>query len=230
MDEQSAIQKIKKCLKLAENNPNQNEAENAMLMAQRLMALHNIEARQLNLVELENNVVDTNITDYAKMPWWKKSLSVIIGNNFKCEAYINVKSGGLARICFIGRKTDVDIATEVFHFAIKSIEYNANKYVEIYKLKQEALHGKKPRNTVSIRNQYINGFLQGLQDKFRKQIEEEQWGLVLVKDDAVMEAIRLKNLQKGNRQKVTMSDNPEAFVKGYKAGNEFEVASGFIET
>lgn len=221
---QSIIDKIKKALNLANNNPNQEEAENAMLLAQKLMAKHNIEMNQIVLEDKINKEVghDLAINFVKKMPWWYTLLGNIIADNFKCTLY-HSKGYKSSALGFIGFKEDIEIAKIILDYAINVIDYNAKKYVK-----------KKQREgwlTRGLRDDYIQGFLAGLKAKFQEQIDKENWGLILVKDEAVIEYTN-KNFKhsKSHNSFGNGRGDSEAYNAGYEKGKQFQKPDGHLRS
>lgn len=135
------------------------------------------------------------------MPWWYKNLASIIAMNFRCYPYIS--NGQSSSIQFIGLKEDVEIAKGVYLYAVETICYNCDKYVD--ERKEETTD--KPQR---IRNAYIFGFLSGLRDKFAEQIKQNQeWGLILVIDPEVNKKVHDMHLVKGRGGRVKVTSNAE---------------------
>ena len=213
MGKESIIEKVRKALALAADNPNDNEAQNAMLLAQKLMAKHQLEMSEVEIsVNNTKEVKDDTAFSKSSLQWWIKQLAVIIGDNFRCNPYIG--GGKTKTINFIGLKEDVEICKSVYQYAIKVIDHNVNQYMKDLR--------KQGFPTKGVRNDWIIGFMNGLRDKFKEQIEKEDWGLVLVKDDAVVEYTKNMKLRSGGRSKaVNTGGNNMAREAGYTTGKNF---------
>jgi hypothetical protein len=210
------ISKVKKLLALAKDNPNDNEADTAMLMVQELLAKYNISMSDIDSSDDENekNVIEESVTKFTRTPWWKKELAVIIAENFKCKTFLSVGQGK-TKIVFLGLEMDVIIAKDVFQYAEIVIDRLAKSYVnKIY---------REGKSTKGVRNEFIWGFLKGLRDKFREQVEKNDWGLILVTDALVEKAFADKNLRKGSNSGIApnFSGDLNARQEGYSEGQKF---------
>jgi hypothetical protein len=234
MVKEKAIDLIQKVLAKANNNPNENEAELAMLKAQELMVKYNLTMSDVTTVEEEEKeVVNAQATDNGRTMWWIKSLSAVIARNFRCES-INHYVGGKSHLRFIGLKDDVDIAQKIFAFAKEMVEILSNDYVD--KLVREYNSNwmtnkgvKTKKDYAGAKNDYIKGFIKGLQAKFQEQIDKNGWGLIIVKDDMVVEYIDNMNLHKAPPTRVTGSGDDTHYSKGYTDGKSFEYSGNRIK-
>lgn len=210
------IRKIKKCLALANDGKSSDESDTAMLLAQKLMAKNNISMQDVEY-QKENhtkNVVEGSGTEYTKLQWWMKSLANTIGENFRCYSFIR-NWEGKTKIIFLGLETDVAICKVVYEYAVDSIKFFSDMYI-----KMRGVGGKRG-TTIAIKNDYIAGYLLGLKDKFKQQIEKEGWGLVLVKDALVVRELEKLNISKGKPLKRKTNGDTEAREKGYNDGKNF---------
>lgn len=206
---QKILEKIKKVLALSKNNPSQEEAAAALLMAQKLMVEHNFTMEEVEGVEdkAREASVDYSVNSGSRTSW-KVALALIIGNNFKTEV---LKSG--SGFCFIGMEEDVQLTVSLFNLASDIIDKGMKK------VRRDAR--KKNTFTDGLAGDYVHGFLDGLKAKFAEQVEREGWALILVKPEAVVE--KTKELTSG-RPKVVVKDrlgrrgNQEAYQEGYRAG------------
>ena len=219
---EAVINKVRKLLAKAENNPFPHEAQTALLKAQEFMAKHGISMADVedSKVPDRNEVIDQEITNITRTPWWQKWLSTIIADNFRCHVYTRIR-GGRSVIRFIGRRDDIEIAKNVFSFAAQAIRFYSDRYLNELR--------KRGLPTKGVRNDYIRGFLKGLTDKFAEQVNKNDWGLVLVKDaevDTVFNNLTLKN-RKGPL--IQSAQNQHAISEGYRRGQAFESPGGAIE-
>lgn len=155
MDNDRIIERIKGLLALGDKsrNASEAEAEAALLKAQELMAKYNVS------VELTEDEKISYSHETCESKWnmgFRKPLSVIIANNFRCETYIH---GG--SIVFFGHSTDARIAREAFEFAYTFAMKEGNRcYNKNYQM---------GRPTQGVFNSYVKGFLRGLKDKLGEQ-------------------------------------------------------------
>lgn len=173
MAEKNIISKIEKLLALAGNNPSEAEAQVAMLKAQKLMAEYNLDMAQFKDKPQEKKEA---VTEYFKgyhNTGWAISLAKVICDNFRCNL---LRAAGYGLV-FVGLKEDVAICKAVFTFAANTLDKNMMKLRRQYR--------KQGLPTDGISGDYAAGFIAGLKAKYKEQVEENNWGLVLVKDALV---------------------------------------------
>jgi hypothetical protein len=215
------ISKIRKIFNLAQDNyGNDAESLNIMAKAQRLMVENNISMSDIEASSPEETTNQPNATesrtDYVSNSWWMGRLSRIIADNFRCYIYI-YKRDRKTQYVFLGLEDDVAIAKEVFEFAIDIIKSYSYLYIRMNKIK-----GKRAEVN-AIKNDYISGYLDGLRDKFKEQVEREGWGLMIYNKHAVVEkAYAEMEFVTARRTKVNRGHNSEARMAGYAEGKEFE--------
>lgn len=209
MVESKIISKVEKLLSLAGNNPSQEEAQSAMLMAQKLMAEYNLDISQFQDKATEKKEA---VTEYIKgyhNTQWAIILAKIICDNFRCNL---LKAPGYGLV-FIGLKDDVAICKAVFTFAAQTLDNNMRKLRRQYR--------KKGLPTDGISGDYSSGFLAGLRDKYQEQVKENNWGLILVKDSLVeqktQEVVDPKR-KSGVGRKLSNSGDAKLYTMGYRDG------------
>ncbi|OPG98970.1 hypothetical protein B2I21_07380 [Chryseobacterium mucoviscidosis] len=207
---QDAIRKIQKALRLAENNTNAEEAQAAILMAQRLMLKRGIVASDIKSEQEQTKEAKELLIRKNRIHWWEKRLHAIISDNFRCYSFYSAGSF----LGFLGLPEDVEIATEVYKFAEDAIKYHAGNY-----MKQKDISSRKFYN--ATKNDYVRGFLAGLNDKFIEQVAQESFALVLVKHEVVETAYNEAELKEDKPAPVTSASNKEAMLQGYEDGKNF---------
>lgn len=210
-----ALIKIQKALNLA-NSKSDEEAQTAMLLAQQMMAKYGLTEDEVNEQGevVKKEVIEMYATKPTKLQWWQKELSSIIATNFRCFNFWRT-SAGKSRILFLGVKEDTMIARQVFKYAEDSIEMFSIRY-----LNERGIEGISLRT--KMRNDYIEGFLSGLRHKFREQVEKNDWGLILVKDDAVIEHYEKKKFKSDAGSSASFSGDSHAFSSGYDEGKRMD--------
>lgn len=203
------IAKVQKLLELAGNNPNENEAQAAMLKAQQLMARYHIEAAQVTKKE-EVKKVETTIIEGNQSTAWAIRLANIITANFRCNL-LRVPGKGLM---FVGLVEDVAIARGVYVFAVQVLEKNMKKLRRQYR--------KQGLSTDGISQDYAAGFLAGLKKKYDDQVKENEWALVLVKDALVVaetQALISPNRKAYQAKEKARRGDANLYAMGYHDGN-----------
>ena len=144
--------KIRNLFARAESTHSQNEAEQAILLAHKLMAKHGIHS-----VSTEDEINYTSET--AKHPGnrkFRRNLAGIIAPNFRCKYY---RSNN--QIVFYGRESDAKIAKDVFEYAYSFAYRETNRMCR--ELRSNHF------DTTGITNSYALGFLKGLREKLGEQ-------------------------------------------------------------
>lgn len=242
MEQQKVLNKVKMLLALAGNNPIAEEAQSAMMKAQALLAKAGLSMSDAELFDTKHTsqVVHEGATEYVdNTEWWVKALAGVLADNFRCVAYVNTTPSGKSQVRFMGMKDDVALCKDVFSFAVRAMEYNAEQYLKRRKQRSSweqfsftyllsQLQGSE-RGTEGQRNDYITGFIRGLDEKFREQVERNNWGLVLVKNDIVLRAQEAMDLGSDNPEPKTSEGDYEAFERGRKDGLAWDKPKGEIE-
>ena len=208
MTDKNTISKIEKLLALAGNNPSEAEAQAAMLKAQKLMAENNLTMETLNQnKEPQKKEVVQEWFEGGQSSQRMRNLGKIIANNFRCDMMVGPKYG----LVFIGLKEDAKICIQVFNFAAHTLEKNMRKIRRQYR--------KQGLSTEGISGDYSMGFIKGLSDKFKEQVAQNNWGLILVKDNMVTEYC--ESVSKGRAKSgktLNSSGDMGLYLKGYTDG------------
>ena len=152
MDNTKIIDKIKKLLALGEHNPNENEAQSAILKAHEMMAAHGISAVSTD----EDISYSTESCEHKGDRKFRRNLAAIIAPNFRCHNYL---SDG--RVMFFGRSNDAKIAKEAFEYAYAYAYRESNRLYAEYR--------KRGLNARGVVNSYAIGFVRGLKEKLDAQ-------------------------------------------------------------
>ena len=141
--------------KTVANGATEAEAEQALLMAQKLMAKYNIAEGDIGSSEhitysLESCKVRVNPRS--------KTMSVIIADAFAVKVIIHND-----RLCFFGRSTNAAAAKSALEFAHKVMEHGMTKACRNHGLE------KSEAGASMIYNAYSSGFLRGLKEALDAQ-------------------------------------------------------------
>ena len=207
------LEKISKTLKLGKNNSNENEAQSAILAAQRLMAKYHISQEDVNgfLNENENSdaeVIEEKATNETNNDKWKRLLMITIAKNFRCDVYYN---GG--KLVIVGAKEDILISKRVYLYAKQAILKSFKVFFEDnYDIYSE---------NISIRNkckrQYAMGFIRGLSEKFEEQKASSELSLVVVNPN-VKQYLSNINFTGTRRNRKSYITNGECYEEGKRNG------------
>lgn len=210
--------KIRKLLALAES-PVEAEAKAALLKARKLMAEHKLSEAELE----EGNAqcvkdVQTGITASKRRDPWMIDLSAVIGENYCCKAYRGKLHGRqIQHIGFIGLEDDVEVCVEVFKYAVDCIKAGAAQ------IKKENI-GHASDYIKRLCNSYGYGFVEGIQEALARQQQEnrDNWGLVLVIPQEVMEAARHFRHEEF-KSKAEDEISAKGYTRGFEEGKEFSM-------
>lgn len=156
MSKEDILRKIKDLLALSDKSRNNSdeEAQAALLMAQKLMAKYDISAEEVDGEEQEqySHEICEHKWDYA----YRIPLAHILSENFRCMVYSHGK-----KVVFMGHPSDAKICKATFEFAYQYIMRQGS-----------ALYNKKYSMgypTKGVFNSYAHGFLTGLKAAFDVQ-------------------------------------------------------------
>lgn len=207
--EERIIEKIRKCLALANNNPSEEEAKAAALQAQKLLAKYNISMVDVEGLEQEDEEIveeDVWFSDIVKgtARAWKYELAEIVSKNFRCRHFFY----GKRAVVFYGHKTDAEAASEVYKYLFSMGDRIADR--EAHK----AFHSTGI--TRGVYNSWVKGYLAGLRNSFDKQCT----ALMIVIPEDVKEgyAERSKNFGHTNAGMRNTSFNNEVYNDGFVTG------------
>jgi hypothetical protein len=210
------MNKVKRALALAKDNPNDNEGQTALAMAQRLMIKHDISMSEVSLESLnEKKTKKVKATDHKRISWWERRLAGIITDNFRCYYWWNTWERKSV-ITFMGLEKDVELAKEVYNLAVEAVKYYSKRFI-----KENDLSGNATM-TRQYKNDYIAGFLSGLKEKFNEQIKEnEEWGLIIQKDQLVVDTFEKIELR---TERIKQPDLVSSFAmsQGYQDGKTID--------
>jgi len=157
VEQRDIIEKIKKCLRLSQNNPSSEEAASAAMMAQRLMAKHHVEIAEIDDENVGDEAIVKEFVDIGTGMHWKIRLSGVVAENFRCKHYIV----GRFRIAFFGQQTDARIAREVFQFLFDTGHRLARSAANRATYQFGTNRG--------VYNSFVTGFIRGVQSRLATQ-------------------------------------------------------------
>lgn len=202
---QQMIEKVKKLMALAENNPSQEEAISAALMAQKLMAKYNIHEDDITLEEIKEGDITSIRTEQkhnSHLMAWRKSLACIVARNFRCKCYMLSDD-----VVFRGYKEDAQLAHDTYLML-----YNVGNKLgsQMYSSKRAEKGSGK-----GVYNSYVTGFLNGVYEALNKQCT----ALLVVIPKAVEEEWEefSKDFKQSRKTNLSSTDY-EVYKKGYEAG------------
>lgn len=195
--------KIQKLLNLAGNNPNEEEAQAALLKAQKLMAQYNVDLESLGdgkkelKCSLELTKVKANPRD--------NQVQVIIANAFACKPIISCGR----HLMFFGREDNAKAAKSCMEFIHKIMERGIRRICREYGLESSE------RGASDIYNGYAKGFIEGLRDTVGAQTV----ALAVVVPEDVKEAFAKKFPNVGQYKSKSTTWDP-SYVNAYHQGKQ----------
>lgn len=205
MTREDALNLVQKLFNLGdkERNNSDQEAEAAILKAQKLMAKYDI-----SLEEVQEEKGPEYAHEICEHKWnygYRVPLAQVLAKNFRCELFMRGKS-----IVFMGHKMDAAICRQTFEFAYKFIMKRGNQE---YNRRYEMGY-----TTRGVFNSYARGFIIGL----KKSLDEQCVALAIVTPPDV--TAKFKEMSEGWKQKtIKMGEatDVETLHKGIKDGERF---------
>ena len=205
MTREDALNLIQKLFNLGdkERNNSDQEAELAILKAQKLMAEYDISIEEIK--EEKEPEYSHEMCEHKWNYGYRIPLANVLAKNFRCDLYERGKS-----IVFMGRKVDATICRQTFEFAYKYIMKRGNQE---YNRRYEMGY-----TTRGVFNSYAQGFIIGL----KKSLDEQCIALAIITPPDV--TAKFKEMSEGWKQKTTKmgkATDVETFHKGIKDGERF---------
>lgn len=203
---QKMLEKVKKMMELANNNPSEEEALAAALHAHKLMAKYNIHKDEVELEEVKEDIVSVfSEQKYGcHLMAWRKNLAGVVAEAFRCKAYVSGQD-----VVFRGYKDDAQLALEVY-LMLYTVGNKLGCRAYTTQL-EETGTGKGAYNSMTI------GFLHGVQDAFNEQCT----ALMVVTPKEVEEEWEVfsAGFTKGRRMGVK-TINSKLYKEGYSEGKQ----------
>lgn len=209
------LKRISKALRLGKNNNNENEAQAAILAAQRLMSKYKISEEEINGFLDENEqqdykVIEEQAESETNNDKWKRKLVVTIARNFRCDVYYKGK-----KLVIVGAKEDILISKRVYLYAKQAI---LNSFKIFYKENYESyIKDNYFRN--KCKREYALGFIDGLSEKFEKQKANGELALVVV-NPKVEEYLSNINFSGVHRNRVYHITDSYCYEEGLQKGKK----------
>ncbi|MHB9953673.1 DUF7168 domain-containing protein [Ligilactobacillus murinus] len=163
MDElDKIIRKIQDLMKLAQDNPDDEEGQTALLLAQKLLLKHNLSLEDIRSSTSQDDpeISEMGTKSLTRMPWWQVELHIVLAKNFRCKS-IRRRRHQKTTLIFFGYEADVKMALRVYEATLMYLEYRLERI-------------RKERLGVAYKNSYLRGFIWGIDERFEKQKEELQ--------------------------------------------------------
>lgn len=219
------IRKIQRLLKIAEDERNDEECHAAFLLAQKLMIEYQISQAEINIETTDKEtILEKETQDFKKSFWWEKKIAAIIGTNFRVKYFLRSR-GRKSTIVFYGYQNDVFLAEEMYVLACDALQVHAQQFIQDYYSARYYYLNRDRTLTNELKNDYMNGFLEGLSQKFKEQyvILSQKYELMCLVPTEIEDAFK----QKMTNCKVAHCSLPDliheaAFKEGYQQGFEID--------
>lgn len=239
MNKEKAIDKIRKLLRLSHSD-NPGEAENALLMARKLMAEHKLSERDVADAKkpgkLNHVVYEAETFSTVKNGWMIGLSRVIAENHCCCTSVYKPRERTVNILIFNGLDDDPAIAMTMFDYAVQHIKH----MVSLYRKNGSDGEGwpawvdrsTKNRRVRIYEQNYAIGFTAGLETHYMEQFkgdgkEVTETALVLVQPKEVKDY--LGSLKSRTIKIRNEGQNDEAMAAGYKAGYNFNPTQQITE-
>ena len=226
------IERLKKLLALAGNNPSQAEAEAALSKAQAVAIEHGIDLAMLgeSQVENETEIIREDMEFGQRLP----TVNIYVCNVL--VGFFNVKiitSGGRnngRKLIFVGKRDDIQTAKYIYTWLAETMVRCWHSYYQ---------------NSIGIalshKQSYLFGFYNGLSRKLQANKRDIEADRLKTESDKNKYAVAVVNLQKkiqdfidnefdnlrtGGKKKVQM--NNESYSRGVSDGANCNIAKGGI--
>jgi len=226
------IERLKKLLALAGNNPSQAEAEAAMAKAQSVAIEHGIDLAMIGDSQAENET--EIIRDEMEFGQRLPTVSTYVCNVL--VSFFNVKiitSGGRnngRKLIFVGKRDDISTAKYIYTWLAETMvrcwhSYYKNSSVVSLSHKQSYLFG------------FYNGLTAKLQtnklsveaDRLKTDVDKNKYAIACVNLQKKIQNFidnEFDNLRKGAAKKVEM--NTTSYSRGVSDGNNCNISKGGI--
>lgn len=143
---------------------------------------------------------------------WLYRLALIISKNFRVRYYY--VSGPPIELHFVGIESDIQIAQITFEYARGSASYCARQFLQLPEIR------RKYKRKWQLKQDYLEGYLRGLTETFKKQVLTNGYELALQVPEVVETAVEKIGLVPGKDSSHKVK-NPNAYYSGYKDGLNF---------
>jgi hypothetical protein len=212
-DKDKVLEKIQKLFSLSGNNPSTKEAQSALLKAQALMAQYNLDKSELGVKEEQ---ISYKVVPSKRKKTFQYELYIanIIAKNMKCKIIQYSERGTRKTDTRVyGYESDAEMAVQSIVFAIQAAEDLWLHHKNIHNI------GGNKAYTHAYKNDYMNGFVEGLKTKFEEQVQEK--ALIVVVPDAVIKHVDYELNPRTVKRYQKSSGSTQAQSAGYRDGRSY---------
>lgn len=225
MEPEALLQRVRKLRAVAEGTTNRHEAENALLLAQRLLVEHDL--AETDAASATDGAIEARDVEQTGRPVaWRVELAGAVAPNFRCLHYLRrTRDAGQLQtttIRFVGRQADVALAAEVYRQAGESACRLAAAHVAE---RRRVLPCRlSPGQVRTLGTSFLLGFASGLARRFAEQrARHQEWALVLARAPEVDAAMaELLGPNAGTWRARGGPREGRAWGAGFSAGREHD--------
>ncbi len=163
MNKNQAIEKIRKCLSLAES-ANEHEAAAAMRQARKLMEKYGLTDAGSEFFQLSDEEIKSG---FKRMPLWYSALLSCIARAFGCSAY-----EGYKKAIFVGPAAGAEIASYAMDVVLRTLADRKKEF-----LKSQNIRLASPAKKREMGAAFAEGFVIGVRkvvDGFAEKLSPER--------------------------------------------------------
>lgn len=180
MERKDVVKKVAKLIALAGNNPSEAEARRALLKAQELCSKHGIDHAEISKKETED-LVKLMVGTKRVIRTWERNIMAVLKHNFPVDVVLSSWGNRKQEWVVLGSSGDVQSFKIIYSFVVSSFTMLQKEAVwEYYKNNRCE---RDSTTTSRVKNDYLYGFVKGLDEAFKAQVEER--GLIVVTPSAV---------------------------------------------
>ena len=180
---------------------------------------------------LGSDEVNESAEDLGKrVPEWVKVLAYVIAKNYRCRYYMQTSHGAYdywsgrhtvtgSRFVFVGESQDATVAAGCFRATKHAIETCFKKFCD----KRFEQDGTKIGRRAGVKNSYCLGFIEGLENSYREQLEQDEtMALAIVVPESVNRYMNDElNCKKMKPRPITVSSDSSIEDSGRQDGYGF---------
>lgn len=210
------IEKIKKLLRLARDKAaSPAEAAQALARAMELIAKHDLDLGEINLDEPTEKFIRDHIHVGLRVSLVKKLVAGILVSFFHVKVCLTSP-----RLAVLGRESDVQIATYVFDFLVRSCTRECGLWTQVERANRRKI-------TTVKKNSFIRGWISGVSSNLepvKAQIEAAGSRSIILMRQAALEDFYAAEFP--HTRTITIAkgrENTAALVSGWQAGKQTNV-------
>ena len=225
MDKKTALEKIKKCLRLAKS-ANEHEAAQALKQAQALMREYGVTDFDVALSEVTEAGVKTPVT----CPRWQHGLFNVCKLAFGCGGYIEKDFDYLANrytasYKFYGVSPKPELASYAYEVLIRQLRWARRQYIAT-----ELMRVRSTKNKTYRADQFCEGWVVAVLNKveaFANSPEETQKMEFYFKQLGEMKKAKVRDVKvKGNVKNSGACDRASGYEQGKNAQLNHAMSGG----